>query len=80
MHEVGRESHGLLSAALGVAWRQSSFDGGPVESVARFLLQVHGVWATVCAVAALLYALIGFWCLAIPVIVGTAAAAMRIEE
>jgi crotonobetainyl-CoA:carnitine CoA-transferase CaiB-like acyl-CoA transferase len=50
----GRESHGLLSAALGVAWRQSSFDGGPVESVARFLLQVHGVWATVCAVAALL--------------------------
>lgn len=49
----GQESHGLLSAALGVAWRQSSFDGGPVESVARFLLQVHGVWATVCTVAAL---------------------------
>jgi crotonobetainyl-CoA:carnitine CoA-transferase CaiB-like acyl-CoA transferase len=50
----GGESHGLLAAALGVAWRQSSYDGGPVESVARFLLQVHGVWATVCAVAALL--------------------------
>jgi crotonobetainyl-CoA:carnitine CoA-transferase CaiB-like acyl-CoA transferase len=50
----GRESHGLLSAVLGVAWRQSSFDGGPVESVARFLLQVHGTWATVCTVAALL--------------------------
>ena len=50
----GTESHGLLSAALGVAWRQSSYDGGPVEPVARFLLQVHGVWATVCAVAALL--------------------------
>jgi crotonobetainyl-CoA:carnitine CoA-transferase CaiB-like acyl-CoA transferase len=50
----GRESHGLLAATLGVAWRQSSFDGGPVESVARFLLQVHGVWATVCTVAALL--------------------------
>ena len=49
----GGESHGLLSAALGVAWRQSSHDGGPVESVARFLLQVHGVWAAVCAVAAL---------------------------
>ncbi|MCW2892835.1 MAG: formyl-CoA transferase, partial [Actinomycetia bacterium] len=49
----GAESHGLLAAALGVAWRQSSHDGGPVESVARFLLQVHGVWATVCAVAAL---------------------------
>jgi crotonobetainyl-CoA:carnitine CoA-transferase CaiB-like acyl-CoA transferase len=50
----GAESHGLLSAALGVAWRQSSHDGVPVESVARFLLQVHGVWATVCTVAALL--------------------------
>jgi crotonobetainyl-CoA:carnitine CoA-transferase CaiB-like acyl-CoA transferase len=50
----GAESHGLLAAALGVAWRQSSYDGGPVESVARFLLQVHGVWATVCTVAALL--------------------------
>ncbi|HEY2288006.1 MAG TPA: CoA transferase, partial [Streptosporangiaceae bacterium] len=50
----GRESHGLLSAAVGVAWRQSSYDGGPVESVARFLLQVHGVWATVATVAALL--------------------------
>jgi crotonobetainyl-CoA:carnitine CoA-transferase CaiB-like acyl-CoA transferase len=49
----GAESHGLLAAALGVAWRQSSYDGSPVESVARFLLQVHGVWATVCAVAAL---------------------------
>ena len=49
----GQESHGLLLAALGVAWRQSSYDGGPVESVARFLLQVHGVWAAVCTVAAL---------------------------
>ena len=49
----GAESHGLLSAALGVAWRQSSHEGGPVESVARFLLQVHGVWATVCAISAL---------------------------
>jgi crotonobetainyl-CoA:carnitine CoA-transferase CaiB-like acyl-CoA transferase len=49
----GAESHGLLAASLGVAWRQSSHDGGPVESVARFLLQVHGVWATVCTVAAL---------------------------
>ena len=33
-----------------------------------------------CAVAALLYALVGFWCLAIPVVVGAAAALMRIEE
>jgi crotonobetainyl-CoA:carnitine CoA-transferase CaiB-like acyl-CoA transferase len=49
----GSESHGLLAAVLGLAWRQSSYDGGPVESVARFLLQVHGVWAAVCTVAAL---------------------------
>jgi hypothetical protein len=35
-------------------------------------------FATGCAIAALLYALVGFWCLAIPIIV--AAAAMRIEE
>ena len=49
----GRESQGLLAAMLGVAWRQSSYDGGPVESTARFLLQVHGLWATVCTVAAL---------------------------
>ena len=50
----GHESHGLLLAALGIAWRQSSCDGGPVESVARFLLQAHGVWATVATVAAVL--------------------------
>jgi uncharacterized membrane protein YoaK (UPF0700 family) len=37
-------------------------------------------FAAGCAVAALLYALVGFWCLVIPVIVGAAAAAMRIEE
>jgi crotonobetainyl-CoA:carnitine CoA-transferase CaiB-like acyl-CoA transferase len=49
----GAESHGLLAAALGVAWRQSSHDGGPVEPVAHHLLQVHGAWAAVCAVAAL---------------------------
>src|SRR6201996_1062328 len=49
----GAESHGLLQAALGVAWRQSSYDGGPVESVTRWMLQTHGVWATVCTVAAL---------------------------
>ena len=49
----GQESHGLLAAALGVAWRQSSYDGGPVESAAQLLLQVHGLWATVCTVAAL---------------------------
>jgi crotonobetainyl-CoA:carnitine CoA-transferase CaiB-like acyl-CoA transferase len=49
----GHESNGLLAAALGVAWRQSSYDGGPVESVYPHLLYVHGVWAAVCTVAAL---------------------------
>jgi uncharacterized membrane protein YoaK (UPF0700 family) len=33
-----------------------------------------------CALAAILYALIGFWCLAVPVIVALAAAVMRTEE
>lgn len=33
-----------------------------------------------CATAALLYAWVGFWCLAVPVLVGLATAAMRIEE
>jgi crotonobetainyl-CoA:carnitine CoA-transferase CaiB-like acyl-CoA transferase len=49
----GRESNGMLAAALGVAWRQSSWDGGPIESVYPHLLYVHGLWAAVCAVAAL---------------------------
>ncbi|GAA1827441.1 CoA transferase [Pseudonocardia ailaonensis] len=49
----GHESNGLLAAAAGVAWRQSSFDGGPVEQVSPHLLYVHGLWATVCTVAAL---------------------------
>lgn len=33
-----------------------------------------------CAMAAILYALIGFWCLAVPVIVALAAVVIRIEE
>jgi len=37
-------------------------------------------FAAGCAVAALLYALVGFWCLAVPVCVGAVAAAMRIDE
>jgi crotonobetainyl-CoA:carnitine CoA-transferase CaiB-like acyl-CoA transferase len=49
----GRESDGLLSAALGVAARQSSWDGGPIDFVSPQLLYVHGAWAAVCAVAAL---------------------------
>jgi crotonobetainyl-CoA:carnitine CoA-transferase CaiB-like acyl-CoA transferase len=49
----GHESEGLLAAALGVAWRQSSYDGGPVEQVGSPLLHIHGVWAAACVVAAL---------------------------
>lgn len=50
----GHESQALLAAAGGVAWRQSSTDGGPIDSVFPHLLYVHGVWATVCTAAALL--------------------------
>ena len=32
------------------------------------------------AVAALLYWLWGFWCLAVPVVIGAAAAVMRLDE
>lgn len=50
----GHESQALLSASGGVAWRQSSTDGGPIDSVFPHLLYVQGVWATVCTVAALI--------------------------
>jgi uncharacterized membrane protein YoaK (UPF0700 family) len=36
-------------------------------------------FAAGCAVAATLYWLVGFWCLAVPVVVGAVAAAMRLE-
>ena len=36
-------------------------------------------FAAGCAVAATLYWLVGFWCLAVPVVVGAAAAVMRLE-
>jgi len=49
----GDESHALLSAAGGVAWRQSSTDGGPIDLRAPVLLYMHGLWATACVVAAL---------------------------
>jgi len=49
----GKESASLLSAWGAVAWRQSSEDGAPVELICPQLLYVHGVWATVCTVAAL---------------------------
>jgi crotonobetainyl-CoA:carnitine CoA-transferase CaiB-like acyl-CoA transferase len=49
----GHESAALLSAFGGMAARQSSEDGTPVELVQPFLVYVHGAWATVCTVAAL---------------------------
>jgi len=47
------ESNGLLSAAGGQATRQSSYEGGPIDSPSSFILYDHGVWATACVVAAL---------------------------
>ncbi|HZT66459.1 MAG TPA: CoA transferase [Acidimicrobiales bacterium] len=49
----GAESESLLGAAAGVALRQFSFDGGPVDDVYAHVLTVQGVWAAACAVAAL---------------------------
>ncbi|WP_445492303.1 YoaK family protein [Rhodopseudomonas sp. RCAM05734] len=37
-------------------------------------------FAAGCALAAILYALVGFWCLALPVLVGLVSATMRIED
>jgi crotonobetainyl-CoA:carnitine CoA-transferase CaiB-like acyl-CoA transferase len=50
----GRESHALLAAASGVARRQASWDGGPIEIVYPHVLYAQGVWAAACAVSALL--------------------------
>jgi crotonobetainyl-CoA:carnitine CoA-transferase CaiB-like acyl-CoA transferase len=50
----GQESHPLLSAFGGAAWRQSSFEGGPIDLVYPFPLYVQGHWAAGTAVAALL--------------------------
>ena len=50
----GHESAALLGAIGGTAWRQSSTDGGPIDSVFPHLLYVQGVWGTVCTIAALI--------------------------
>ncbi|MGH9197843.1 MAG: CoA transferase, partial [Acidimicrobiia bacterium] len=50
----GRESDALLSAAMGIARRQASFDGGPIDSIYPHLVIVQGFWAAACAVAALI--------------------------
>jgi len=49
----GRESNRLLAARLGQSRRQSSFDGGAVDSVSPSMLYVHGVWTAACAVSAI---------------------------
>lgn len=48
----------------------------------RFVRTLNGIcfFALGCAVAAGLYLLVGFWCLAIPVMVGTASAIIRPED
>jgi crotonobetainyl-CoA:carnitine CoA-transferase CaiB-like acyl-CoA transferase len=50
----GEESHPLLCAFGGAAWRQSSFEGGPIDLVYPFPLYVQGHWAAGTAVAALI--------------------------
>lgn len=57
----------------------------PSEAAAvwtRFGRMLRGIlcFAVGCAVAAILYFWIGFWCLGVPVIVGAATAILRIEE
>lgn len=49
----GGESAELLSAALGISMRQSSFADVPVDPVYPHLLYEQGLWAAACAVAAL---------------------------
>jgi crotonobetainyl-CoA:carnitine CoA-transferase CaiB-like acyl-CoA transferase len=49
----GNESNELLSAAMGISMRQSSFGDGPVDPVYPHLLYEQGLWAAGCALAAL---------------------------
>lgn len=51
--EGGHESNALLAAYSGLAWRQASFDGTPVEWVRPQFLYAQAIWATACTVAAL---------------------------
>ena len=50
----GKESQGLLAAFTGPALRQSSWDGGPIETIPPQLLYIQGVWGATCALAALI--------------------------
>ena len=49
----GHESDALVSAMFGIALRQASFDGGPIDMIYPVLTTIQGVWAAACAVAAL---------------------------
>lgn len=49
----GAESNGLLVALGSIGWRQSSHDGGPIEQLYSHPLYIYGLWAAVCAIAAL---------------------------
>jgi crotonobetainyl-CoA:carnitine CoA-transferase CaiB-like acyl-CoA transferase len=48
------ESEGLLDAWMGVALRQTSFEGGPIDHICPVVTTIQGVWAATCAVAALI--------------------------
>jgi crotonobetainyl-CoA:carnitine CoA-transferase CaiB-like acyl-CoA transferase len=49
----GAESVALLSAMTGIALRQSSFDGGPIDPVFPYVLYLQAAWAAAAGVAAL---------------------------
>ena len=48
-----RESEGLVCASMGISRRQSSFDGGPIDSIVPIATMLQGIWGAACAVAAL---------------------------
>lgn len=49
----GGESNQLLSAAMGISMRQSSWEDGPVDPVYAHLLYLQGIWGAACALSAL---------------------------
>ena len=52
--EAGVESAGILSASLGLAFRQYSSGGVPVDPVYPHVLYAQGAWTAVCVVAGLI--------------------------
>jgi crotonobetainyl-CoA:carnitine CoA-transferase CaiB-like acyl-CoA transferase len=48
-----QESAGLLSAWLGLAWNQASYDDVPVDCIFPLALHMQGIWAAIIAVALL---------------------------